>query len=85
MLALYGIPTTRETLASTVEEACAAAQVIGFPVALKVESPDLLHKTDAGAILLNVQDAEHVRMGFARVLASARAAAPHADVRGVLV
>ena len=85
ILALYGIPTTRETLASTVDEACEAADAIGFPVALKVESPDLLHKTDAGALLLNVQDAEHVRTGFARVLASARAAAPHADIRGVLV
>jgi acetyltransferase len=85
VLALYGIRTTRETLATTVDEACEAAGAIGFPVALKVESPDLLHKTDAGALLLNVADAEHVRTGFARILASARGAAPHADVRGVLV
>lgn len=85
VLALYGIRTTRETLATTADEACEAAEAIGFPVALKVESPDLLHKTDAGALLLNVADAEHVRTGFARILASARGAAPHADIRGVLV
>ncbi|MDP8925194.1 MAG: acetate--CoA ligase family protein, partial [Chloroflexota bacterium] len=85
ILALYDIRTTRETLAGTAEEAGEAARAIGFPVALKVESPDLLHKTEVGAVLLNVADAEQVRMGFARILASARAAAPRADVLGVLV
>jgi len=85
VLALYGIPTTRETLAATVEDAVTAANEIGYPVALKIESPDLLHKTDAGALLLDVPDDAGVTTGFARVMASARNAAPHAEIRGVLV
>lgn len=85
VLALYGIPTTRETLAASADDAAAAAGAIGFPVALKVESPDLLHKTDAGAVLLDVRGSDAVRAGFARVVANARRAAPAAEIRGVLV
>lgn len=85
VLALYGIPTSRERLATTADDAVAAAGAIGYPVALKVESPDLLHKTEAGALLLDVRDDGAVREGFARVLAGARRAAPAAELRGVLV
>jgi acetyltransferase len=85
VLALYGIRTTREHLATTPAEAIAAADRLGYPVALKVESPDLLHKTDAGALLLDVPDAAAVARGFEHVLANARRAAPAADLRGVLV
>lgn len=85
ILALYGIATAREALARTAEEAVAAAGEIGYPVVLKVESAALPHKTEAGAVLLNVPDAEAVRAGFARVLANARRAAPPATLAGVLV
>jgi acetyltransferase len=85
VLALYGIPVTRERLATTPEEARAAADAIGYPVALKVESPDLPHKTEAGALLLDVRDPAGVTAGFARVVASARRAAPAARIHGVLV
>jgi acetate---CoA ligase (ADP-forming) len=85
ILALYGIRTTRETLATGPAEALAAAERIGYPVALKVESPDLLHKTEAGALLLDVRDAAALAAGFERVVANARRYAPDADVRGVLV
>ena len=85
ILARYGIPVTREVLATTPDEAVAAAEAIGYPVVLKVESPDILHKTEAGGVLLGLQDADAVREGFARVTASARAYAPWAEIRGVLV
>ena len=85
VLALYGIPTTRESLATSAEEAVAAAESIGYPVALKVESPDLLHKTDAAALLLNVCEADAVASGFEQVLVNARRASPRAELRGVLV
>src|SRR5262245_15529300 len=85
LLALYGIPVTRERLATTAEAAVAAAGEIGYPVALKVESPDLPHKTDAGALLLDVRSADAVAAGFDRILASARRAAPSAAIHGVLV
>jgi len=54
-------------------------------VALKVQSPDILHKTEAGAVALNLASPEAVRAAYARVLASARHHAPSARIRGVLV
>ncbi|HEX2173549.1 MAG TPA: acetate--CoA ligase family protein, partial [Dehalococcoidia bacterium] len=85
VLALYGVPVTRQTLATTAPEARAAAEAIGYPVALKVDSPDILHKTEAGAIALNLGDAAAVETAFAEVLASAGAHAPSARIRGVQV
>jgi acetyltransferase len=85
LLALYGVPITRERLATTPDEAVAAAREIGYPVALKIESPDVTHKTDAGGVLLGIADDGDVREGFAQILASVRRASPAADVRGVLV
>jgi acyl-CoA synthetase (NDP forming) len=54
----YGIPTPREGVATTADEAVALAEQIGFPVALKIVSPDILHKTDAGGVLVGVPDGE---------------------------
>ncbi len=54
LLTMYGIPTTPEQLATTADEAVAAANEIGYPVVLKIESPDITHKTDAGGVLLNL-------------------------------
>jgi acetyltransferase len=80
ILARYGIPVTRERLATSISDAVAAADEIGYPVALKVESPTLLHKTDAGAVELNLADAAAVERGFARL-----SALNVADMRGILV
>ncbi|MGE3909319.1 MAG: acetate--CoA ligase family protein, partial [Chloroflexota bacterium] len=85
VLALYGIPVTREILTRSADDAVGAAEALGWPVALKVESPDLLHKTDAGAVLLNVQDADALQEGYDEILANARAAQPDAAIHGVLV
>ncbi|HEX5506512.1 MAG TPA: acetate--CoA ligase family protein [Thermomicrobiales bacterium] len=85
ILALYDIPVTRERLATSPEDAVAAARAIGYPVVLKIESPDITHKTDAGGVLLDVASDEAVREGFARIVASARAYAPRAELGGVLV
>ena len=63
----------------------AAAAKIGFPVALKLVSPDILHKTDVGGVLLNVASAEQAAQGFETIVARARAAKPGADIRGVQV
>src|SRR5439155_15281622 len=85
VLSLYGIRTTRESLVNSADGAVAAAREIGFPVVLKVESPELLHKTEAGAVLLGVEDSEAAAEGYERVLKNARRAAPRAEIRGVLV
>ena len=86
ILAIYGIGADAiGTLASSVEEAVAAANAIGGTVALKVQSPDILHKTEAGAVALNLASAQDVRAAYERVLANARRSVPQARVRGVLV
>ena len=84
-LALYGVPVVDETLVQTAEEAVAAAGALGYPVALKVESPDLLHKTEAGVVRLDLRDADAVRGAYADIMARAAAAEPAPRVRGVLV
>jgi acetyltransferase len=85
VLALYGIPVTRECLATDADGAVAAADEIGYPVVLKVESPDLPHKTEAGGVLLGLETADAVREGFDRILDNARRYKPDARVDGVLV
>ena len=85
VLALYGLPVTREILARSADDAVGAAEAIGWPVALKVESPDLLHKTDAGAVRLNVEDADALLDGYEEIVANAQVAQPDATVHGVLV
>ncbi len=85
LLARYGLPRPPETLARSAEEAVAAAARIGGPVALKVQSPDITHKTEAGAVALGVAGESAVREAYKRVQASAKAAHPGAAIQGVLV
>jgi acyl-CoA synthetase (NDP forming) len=85
VLALYDIPVTRERLATNAEEAIEAARAIGYPVVLKIESADILHKTDAGGVLLDIGTDDDVRDGFARIMANARGYNPSAQILGVLV
>ncbi|EFH10673.1 acetate--CoA ligase family protein, partial [Teichococcus cervicalis] len=85
VLAAYGIPVVTETLAADADAAVAAAEAAGYPVVLKVESPDLPHKTEAGVIRLDLRDAAAVREAHATILANAARAAPQARINGVLV
>jgi acetyltransferase len=85
LFARYGVPGPSEALVTSAEEAVASAARIGGPVALKVQSPDILHKTEAGAVILGVAGDAAVRDAYRRVLASAKAAQTDAAVKGVLV
>jgi acetyltransferase len=85
VLTAYGIPVPPTGLASTAEEAAKLAAQMGFPVAIKVASPDIIHKSDAGAILLDLQEPAQVVRGFAEVIANARRAMPGAQIDGVTV
>jgi acetyltransferase len=85
VLAAAGLPVTREELARTDDEAVAAARRIGFPVALKVQSPDLVHKSDAGAVVLSLATEAEVRGAFHRLLANVAARDPSVAIEGVLV
>ncbi|WP_165971584.1 acetate--CoA ligase family protein [Cupriavidus sp. L7L] len=85
LLQSSGIACPEEHLATDVELALAAAHRLGYPVALKLQSPDLPHKSEAGAIALNVRDDDALRASFGRLLQNAREHAPEAQIRGVLV
>lgn len=85
VIAAYGLRLPQNVLARTVDEAVAAATAMGFPVALKIASPDILHKTDVGGVRLHLADADAVARGFAAIDASVRRFFPHAAIQGVAV
>jgi len=85
VLAAYGVPVVEEQLTVSAADAASAAQRLGFPVVLKVESPDIPHKTEAGVIRLNQKSPEEVAAAYEAVMANARKAAPQAVLNGVLV
>jgi len=86
MLAAYGIGSENAgRLVQSSDDAVTAAQTIGGPVVLKVQSADIPHKTEAGGVMLNLERPDSVRTGYASVLAAAKRFAPAAHVEGVLV
>jgi acetyltransferase len=85
LLEAYGIPVTRPLAADSAEEAIEAATRIGYPVVLKVRSPDVVHKTDVGGVETDVRDAAGVRAAFERIASSTALAAPGARVDGATV
>jgi acyl-CoA synthetase (NDP forming) len=81
----YGIATPGEALAGDVDEAVAAAHRFDGPVVLKIVSPDILHKSEAGGVVVGLEGAADVRAAFHRIIASAKAYAPDARIDGVQV
>ena len=81
----YGIPVTKFGVAKTVEEAVKLAEEIGYPVVLKVVSPDVIHKFDVGGVVLNLKSPEEVRKAFNQILENVRRHVPNARVLGVTV
>ncbi|SMF09418.1 Acyl-CoA synthetase (NDP forming) [Xaviernesmea oryzae] len=85
LLAAEGLPVPSEKLVTSPDAAAEAAKTLGFPVAMKIESPDILHKTEAGGVKLGIASEAEARAAFEAIMASARAYAPKADLRGVSV
>ncbi|XAH25514.1 acetate--CoA ligase family protein [Xylophilus sp. GW821-FHT01B05] len=85
VLAAAGIAVAPERSCATAEVAVAAAEALGWPVVMKILSPDILHKSEIGGVLLNVADVDAVRAGFATLIARGKRAAPAARIEGVLV
>ncbi len=81
----YKLPYVESVLAKSEDEAVEAARKIGFPVVLKIASPDILHKTEAGGVVVGIRDEGEVRSAFSQILANARSYKPDARVEGVLV
>ena len=85
LLATAGIQSAPEAECTDAAAAVAAAEKFGYPVVMKILSPDILHKSEIGGVLLDVSDAAAVREGFALLLERAKTAAPSARIEGVLV
>jgi acyl-CoA synthetase (NDP forming) len=85
VLAAAGLPVLPERVVADAAEAVDAAHAMGFPVVLKIVSPDLPHKTEVGGVALDLRDAAAVEAAHAAMLARVRAAAPAARIEGVLV
>ncbi|MCS7275730.1 MAG: acetate--CoA ligase family protein [Dehalococcoidia bacterium] len=85
VLAEAGIPVVPARLATTPQEAAAVAREVGFPVVLKIVSPDIVHKTDVGGVRLGLKDAQEVATAFAELVESARRHVPDARIEGVSV
>jgi acyl-CoA synthetase (NDP forming) len=85
VLSHYGIPIIEERIGKSAEEAVAAAKEIGFPVVLKVSSPDIPHKTEAGVIRLNVRTEHEVLKSYQEIIQAASRFNPQARIDSVLV
>lgn len=85
LLAACGIQAPPECACPTADEAVAAAEALGFPVVMKILSPDIVHKSEIGGVILGIGDVETVRAAYATLNERAREHAPGARVEGVLV
>ncbi len=85
ILAQAGIPAAPEAACATVDAAVEAAERFGYPVVLKVLSPDIVHKSEIGGVILGVRGADAVRAGFTTLLDRAKTAMPEARLEGILV
>jgi acetyltransferase len=85
LLEAYGIPVTKALPARSAAEAQVLASEIGYPVVLKVLSPQITHKTDVGGVALNIRTPEALSIAYDEVVSSARRKAPQADIQGVTV
>jgi acetyl coenzyme A synthetase (ADP forming)-like protein len=85
VLSAYGIQTVGYRAVQSPEEAAAEAERQGFPVVLKILSPDIVHKTDVGGVLVDLRSPQEVREGFTSMMAHVRAVRPDAEILGVLV
>ncbi len=85
VLADYGIPVTREEVARSKDRALSIARTLGYPVAMKVQSPDIPHKTEARAIRLNITSDAELASAYEEVFSNARAYNKSARIEGVLI
>ncbi len=83
LVAAYGIQTAPIKLARNAEEAAAIANELGFPLVMKIASPDILHKSDVGGVLLNIKDTSSLQSGYAQMISHIQSVKPDAKIEGV--
>ena len=84
VLSTYGIPVTQGSIAKNMDEAFRIASSIGFPVVMKISSPDISHKSDVGGVVLNIMK-ENVKAAYSDMISRIRKAVPGANIEGILV
>ncbi|WP_436425160.1 acetate--CoA ligase family protein, partial [Enterococcus faecium] len=84
LLKAYGIPISKEAVAQTAADAAKIAQQIGFPVVAKVVSPDILHKSDIGGVVLNLANAAEVKKAFNDITARVKKLKGKPKLEGIL-
>jgi acetyltransferase len=85
LLACYSFPVLPTRLCTSEDEAAATAREIGLPVVMKIVSPQILHKSDAGGVMVGLKTEDEVRAAFGRIMANAAQYDPRAEITGVLV
>jgi acetyltransferase len=85
LLAAFNIPVARTMVAHSPTEALLIAQQLGFPVAMKINSPDITHKTDAGGVVLNLNNAHEVRAAYQHIIDNVHHNRPNAKVDGISI
>src|SRR5271157_5323155 len=81
----YDLPITETRLATCEEDAVQMAEEVGFPVVMKIVSPDIIHKSDAGGVKVNIKDLSSAHSAFKAIMANSKSYKADADIHGVLV
>jgi acetyl-CoA synthetase (ADP-forming) len=85
LLSNYGIPVPTYSVASSEEEAVQASDSLGFPLVMKIVSPDIMHKTDIGGIKMNIINSPQVRESYKNIICNVRKNKPEARINGMLL
>lgn len=85
LVALYDMPVTKIYVVNNENDAVKAANKIGYPIVLKIISPQILHKSDAGGVIININNDQETRKEYNNIIANARAYNPDAEITGILV
>ncbi|MDK2989662.1 MAG: hypothetical protein PWR16_1191 [Methanoculleus sp.] len=85
LLKQYGVPVPDHAIVQTAAEAARAAEKIGFPVVMKIHSPQIVHKSDAGGVIVSIGSKQAAEEAFDRIVGNAKAYNPEAEIKGVIV
>lgn len=85
LLKQYGVPVPEHTIVKTAAEAGKVAEKIGFPVVMKIHSPQIVHKSDAGGVIVSISSKQAAEEAFKKIVENAKAYNPEAEIKGVVV
>ena len=81
----YGLPVTKYEVATSPEEAVKIAEKMGYPVVMKIVSPQVIHKSDVGGVVVNIKNADEVKEAYERIINNVKSHVPDAEIIGILV